>query len=194
MLQKRYNLSYSAAIIFGALSLGSPALAEISQDNTEFAASGPSAFMAGGMSSIAYDDAIDTFGDFELRPGSYKWRAGAAAAKGPSRVVISLTQQMAYVYKGEQLIGVSTLSSGKPGKDTPEGVFPILEKKPMHHSRKYDNAPMPFMQRLDEYGIALHAGHNPGVPASHGCVRLPPAFAAKLYGMTKVGDQVIIES
>jgi lipoprotein-anchoring transpeptidase ErfK/SrfK len=194
MFQKRYNFSYTAAIIVGTLSLGSPALAEISHGSTEYAASGPSAFMASGMSSIAYDDAIDTFGDLDLRPGGFKWLAGAAKAKGSSRVVISLTQQMAYVYKGEQLIGVSTLSSGKPGKDTPEGVFPILEKKPMHHSRKYDNAPMPFMQRIDEYGIALHAGHNPGVPASHGCVRLPPAFAAKLHGLTQVGDQVIIES
>ena len=62
----------------------------------------------------------------------------------------------------------------------------------MHRSKKYDNAPMPFMQRIDTYGIALHAGHNPGQPASHGCVRLPSAFAAKLYKVTNVGTTVLI--
>jgi lipoprotein-anchoring transpeptidase ErfK/SrfK len=96
------------------------------------------------------------------------------------------------VYRAGELIGVSTISSGKPGKNTPPGIFPILEKKRMHHSRKYDNAPMPFMQRLDQYGIALHAGAIPGRPASHGCVRLPAAFAAKLFAMTQVGDRVVI--
>ena len=62
----------------------------------------------------------------------------------------------------------------------------------MHHSRKYDNAPMPFMQRIDQYGIALHAGYNPGRPASQGCIRLPAQFAAKLYGVTDVGSTVMI--
>ena len=62
----------------------------------------------------------------------------------------------------------------------------------MHHSKKYDNAPMPHMQRLDKYGIALHAGFNPGRPPSHGCIRLPAKFAAKLYGVTEVGSTVFI--
>jgi lipoprotein-anchoring transpeptidase ErfK/SrfK len=99
---------------------------------------------------------------------------------------------MAYVYRGDTLVGVATVSSGKEGKDTPTGIFPILEKKRMHHSRKYDNAPMPFMQRLDKYGIALHAGHNPGRPASHGCIRLPSQFAAKLFKTTSIGSTVMI--
>ena len=107
-------------------------------------------------------------------------------------MVISLEDQHAYVYRAGELVGVSTISSGKPGKDTPPGIFPILEKKRMHHSRKYDNAPMPHMQRLDDYGIALHAGYNPGKPASHGCVRLPAKFAAKLFQVTKVGTEVLI--
>jgi lipoprotein-anchoring transpeptidase ErfK/SrfK len=96
------------------------------------------------------------------------------------------------VYRAGQLIGVSTVSTGKEGKETPAGIFPILEKKRTHFSRKYDNAPMPFMQRLDQYGIALHAGAIPGYPASRGCVRLPAAFAAKLFAMTDVGDKVVI--
>jgi lipoprotein-anchoring transpeptidase ErfK/SrfK len=62
----------------------------------------------------------------------------------------------------------------------------------MYRSKKYDNAPMPFMQRIDNYGIALHAGHNPGYAASHGCVRLPTAFAKKLFGVTDVGTPVYI--
>ena len=75
------------------------------------------------------------------------------------------------------------------GMVTPLGFWSVLEKKRFHRSRKYDNAPMPFMQRLDEYGIALHGGNNPGYPASHGCVRLPMKFAENLYGLTRVGGE-----
>ena len=63
----------------------------------------------------------------------------------------------------------------------------------MYRSKKYGNAPMPFMQRIDEYGIALHGGVNPGYPASHGCVRMPMVFAEKLFGLTKLGTEVVIE-
>jgi lipoprotein-anchoring transpeptidase ErfK/SrfK len=107
-------------------------------------------------------------------------------------VVVSLSDQLAYLYRGETLMAVATISSGQPGRDTPTGIFTVLEKKPMYRSKKYDNAPMPFMQRIDEYGIALHAGFNPGHPASHGCVRLPSAFAKKLYTVTDVGTPVLI--
>jgi lipoprotein-anchoring transpeptidase ErfK/SrfK len=89
-------------------------------------------------------------------------------------------------------MAVSTVSSGKAETPTPTGIFNVLEKKPMHHSRKYDNAPMPFMQRIDRFGVALHAGHLPGRPASHGCVRLPSQFAAKLFKTTPVGTPVLI--
>ena len=100
---------------------------------------------------------------------------------------------MAFLYKGSTLVAVSTISSGKPGKDTPTGVFPILEKQRFHKSLKYENAPMPFMQRIDDYGIAFHGGVNPGYPASHGCMRLPMKFAEKLYGVTRIGTKVVIE-
>lgn len=138
----------------------------------------------------ARQDMIDTFGDKDLKPGQYLWRDDAG--NGPPRVVVSLSDQLAYLYKGTDLVAVSTISSGRDGKETPTGIFPILEKKTMYRSKKYDNAPMPFMQRIDQYGIAMHAGHNPGRPASHGCIRLPSKFAAKLYQTTEVGTPVLI--
>jgi hypothetical protein len=87
---------------------------------------------------------------------------------------------------------VSTVSTGVPGHDTPTGVFPIMEKEKVHHSNRYDNAPMPWMQRLTLWGHALHAGTVRAGPASHGCVRLPAEFARQLYSMTRPGDIVVI--
>ena len=140
----------------------------------------------------AHADMVATFGVDMLMPGQYLW--DDEAGTGDPRVIVSLSNQMAYLYRGDRLAAVTTISSGKPGKDTPTGYFPILEKKPMHRSVKYDNSPMPHMQRLDNYGIALHAGMLPGRPASHGCVRLPAKFAAKLFTVTKVGTPVLIGS
>ena len=159
-----------------------PAAAAFESDEAREAASDAAA--------IARQDMVEAFGETNLKPGRYLWRN--AAGDGEARVVISLGDQMAYLYKGSTLVAVSTISSGKPGKDTPTGVFPILEKKIMHRSLKYENAPMPFMQRIDEFGIALHAGMLPGHPASHGCVRLPSEFAAKLFRVTDVGTPVLI--
>jgi hypothetical protein len=148
---------------------------------------------ASEAAAVALADMFDAFGVDQLKPGQYRWR-DVPEAEGPQRVVISLSDQLAFLYRGDTLVAVSAVSSGNPDKPTPTGIFNILEKKPMHHSRKYDNAPMPFMQRIDDYGVALHAGHNPGIPASHGCVRLPAKFAAKLYTVTAVGTPVIIGS
>jgi lipoprotein-anchoring transpeptidase ErfK/SrfK len=132
-----------------------------------------------------------TFAKSSLKPGQYLWKDGRDRTQ-VSRVVIGLGDQMAYAYDGDELIGVSTISSGKETKPTPTGIFPILEKKRHHRSIKYDNAPMPYMQRLDQWGIALHAGKLPGYPASQGCVRLPSTFAAKLFASTRVGTEVLI--
>jgi lipoprotein-anchoring transpeptidase ErfK/SrfK len=145
-----------------------------------------------GHSEKGYKAMLATFGRSGLKPGEYVW-ASKIPAEGEARVVVDLVTQMAYAYRGEQLVGASTISSGKRGKITPLGYWPVLEKKSFHRSRKYNNAPMPFMQRLDSYGIALHGGLNPGYPASNGCVRLPMKFAEKLYGLTKVGSKVVIE-
>jgi len=135
-------------------------------------------------------DMAETFGDKQLRPGQYVWRD--VTASGAPRVIISLSDQLAYLYRGDSLVAVATVSTGTDKNPTPTGIFPILAKKTMHRSKKYDDAPMPFMQRLDSYGIAMHAGHNPGHPASHGCIRLPAKFAAKLYGVTELGSTVFI--
>jgi len=128
----------------------------------------------------------------DLRPGQFRWLAGAETADGPVSIVVSLPMQRAWVFRGDVLIGVSTISSGQPGHDTPVGAFTILEKQVDHRSNIYDGAPMPFMQRLTWDGIALHAGQIPGHPASHGCVRLPRAFAERLYRLTELGASVVI--
>ena len=141
--------------------------------------------------SQARIDMADAFGDKMLKPGQYVWR-DVPDAVGPERVVISLSDQLAFLYRGDTLIAASTISSGQPGRDTPTGIFSVLDKKPFYRSKKYDNAPMPWMQRIDNYGVALHAGYNPGVPASHGCIRLPSAFAKKLYSTTGIGTPVYI--
>ncbi len=146
--------------------------------------------VASDAAAIAREHMADAFGNKQLRPGQYLWRD--VAARGAPRVVVSLSDQLAYLYRGDTLVAVSTISSGRATNPTPTGIFPILAKKPMHHSRKYENAPMPFMQRIDDYGIAMHAGALPGRPASHGCIRLPAKFAAKLYGVTQVGSTVLI--
>ena len=126
-----------------------------------------------------------------LKPGEFLW-APEVAPTGPVMIVVSLSQQRAYVYRNGLLIGISTVSTGKKGHATPTGVFTILQKEVDHKSNLYDDAPMPFMQRLTWGGVALHAGNLPGYPASHGCIRLPRAFAQQLYKVTKLGLTVII--
>jgi hypothetical protein len=136
-------------------------------------------------------DMFEAFGFKDLKPGQYLWRDVPPSA-GPERVVIGLTDQLAYLYRGDTLMAVATISTGVEGRDTPTGIFAVRGKTPFHRSKKYDNAPMPFTQFIDEYGIALHGGYNPGYPASHGCIRLPLAFAKKLYSVTDVGTPVYI--
>jgi len=145
-----------------------------------------------GNASQAHKDMVATFGKPGLNPGQYLW-ASAIPAVGDTRIVIDRLTQMAYVYKADKLVGVTTVSTAKQGHITPLGEWSILEKRPFYRSKKYDNAPMPWMERIDEYGIALHGGGTPGYPESHGCIHLPMKFAEKLYGLTKIGTKVIIE-
>lgn len=126
-----------------------------------------------------------------LRAGEYVW-APEVAPSGPMLLVVNLATQRATLFRNGVPIGATTISTGRPGYRTPTGVFAILQKHVEHYSSKYDNAPMPFMQRLTWYGVALHAGHLPGYPASHGCIRLPSGFARLLYGTTRVGMTVVI--
>jgi len=125
-----------------------------------------------------------------LAPNRFLWNDNQAL--GPVSIVISIADQKAYVYRGETLVAASTVSTGKDGKDTPLGTFPILQKSEDHKSNLYDSAPMPFMQRLTWDGVAIHAGMNPGFPASHGCIRVPTAFAKKLFAVTSKGTPVLV--
>ncbi len=145
-----------------------------------------------GNAPQAHKDAVALFGPVALKPGEYKWAADIPA-EGDAKVVIDRLTQLFYVYRGDRLVGVASVSTGKKGRETPLGFWKVLTKKKLGYSRKYDNAPMPFMQMYDAKGIAFHAGPNPGYPASHGCVRLPKPFAEKLFGLTKVGTEVVIE-
>ncbi len=146
---------------------------------------------ASDAASQARFDMLEVFGPKLLPPGKFIWRNVPESA-GRERVVISLSDQLAFLYRGNSLMAVASISTGEPGRDTPTGVFRVLNKKPFHRSRKYDNAPMPFAQFVTDYGVALHAGYNPGRPASHGCIRLPSAFAKKLYAVTDLGTPVMI--
>jgi predicted small lipoprotein YifL len=144
-----------------------------------------------GEAPKAHRDMVATFGRAGLRPGEYLWTA--SIPDGDTSIVIDRLVQMAYVYRGSTLVGATTVSTAREGYITPLGEWKILEKRPFYRSKKYNNAPMPFMQRIDEYGIALHGGGTPGFPESHGCIHLPGKFAQKLYGLTKVGSKVLIE-
>ena len=145
-----------------------------------------------GAAPKAHRDLVAQFGKVGLAPGQYVW-AATVPAQGDTRIVIDRLTQMAYVYRADTLVVAAHVSTAKQGHITPLGQWSILEKRPFYRSKKYDNAPMPFMQRIDSYGIALHGGANPGFPASHGCIRLPMKFAQKLYGVTKIGTKVVIE-
>jgi L,D-transpeptidase catalytic domain len=145
-----------------------------------------------GEAPKAHKDLVAEFGKPGLGPGQFVW-ASSVPAEGDARVVVDLLTQTAYAYRGDKLVGAAAISSARQGHITPWGTWTILEKRPFYRSKKYDNAPMPWMQRFDEYGTAMHGGFNPGYPASHGCIRMPMKFAEKLYAVTKVGSKVIIE-
>jgi hypothetical protein len=127
----------------------------------------------------------------DLDPGEFVWRPELAPA-GNVEIVVSIPQQRAYIYRAGTLIGVTTVSTGMRGHRTPTGRYPIMEKRRTHFSNLYNNAPMPFMQRLTMGGIALHAGQIPGYPASHGCVRFPYEMARNIFGVTQVRSMVHI--
>src|SRR5271154_6691215 len=133
---------------------------------------------------------IDTpLGD--LKKGQFLWMGGAVTT-GPLVMVVSITEQRAYVYRNGVLIGATTVSTGRPGHATPIGVFTVLQKQKEHRSTIYDGAPMPYMERLTWGGIALHAGGLPGYPESHGCIHLPSEFAQLLFAISPNGMTVVI--
>ena len=136
------------------------------------------------------EKSIGTASD-HLRPGQFVWQPELAPS-GTMTMTIDLAHQRAYVYRDGVRIGATTISSGKPGYETPAGAFTILQKDKTHYSKKYHHAPMPYDLRLTWEGISVHGGHLPGYPASHGCVRLPIAFSRALFNEASLGMTVTI--
>jgi lipoprotein-anchoring transpeptidase ErfK/SrfK len=115
-----------------------------------------------------------------------------AKPQGPLIIAISIEQQKLRLYDANGLFAESPVSTGMKGHSTPMGVFSVIQKHKMHRSNIYSGAPMPYMQRITWSGVALHAGVLPGYPASHGCIRMPTAFAMKMWNWTRMGARVII--
>src|SRR5262245_16963526 len=116
----------------------------------------------------------------------------SAAVGPPVLAVVALSEQHVTIYDADGKILRAPVSTGQTGYETPAGIYSVLEKNREHYSNLYDDASMPFMQRITWSGIALHAGQLPGYPASHGCIRMPMAFADRLFGITKLGMRVVI--
>src|SRR6202521_817521 len=140
----------------------------------------------GATASVPIDTPIN-----RLKKGEFLWM-GEALTTGPVVMVVSITEQRAYVYRNGILIGATTVSTGRPGHQTPTGVFTVLQKQKEHRSTIYDGAPMPYMERLTWGGIALHAGGLPGYPESPGCIHLPSEFAQRLFDISPNGMTVVI--
>jgi L,D-transpeptidase catalytic domain len=114
------------------------------------------------------------------------------AQGAPLLAVVGLAEQRVTIYSAKGKLMDAPVSSGQTGLETPAGIFSIVQKEEDHHSNIYEDGSMPFMERITWTGIALHAGVLPGHPASHGCVRMPEAFAERLYGLTEIGMRVVI--
>ena len=114
------------------------------------------------------------------------------ASGPPVMAIVALSEQHVTIYDADGKILRAPVSTGQTGYETPAGIYSVLEKNREHYSNLYDDASMPFMQRITWSGIALHAGQLPGHPASHGCIRLPAGFAERLFESTKLGMRVVI--
>ena len=119
-------------------------------------------------------------------------KESGAKPQGPLIISISIDQQKIRVYDSNGLFAEGPVSTGMKGHSTPMGVFSVIQKHRMHHSNIYSGAPMPYMQRITWSGIAMHQGVLPGYPASHGCIRMPAAFAVKMWNWTRMGARVLV--
>ena len=144
---------------------------------------------AGFAAAIAAGDRAGAASARHERPiESIDWRA----AGEPIMAIVSLRSQRITIYDARGLMAQAPVSSGQKGRETPAGIFSVLQKDADHYSNLYDDAYMPHMQRLTWSGIALHGGPLPGYPASHGCVRMPFDFARNLFDATRLGMRVIV--
>src|SRR3982074_1564088 len=117
---------------------------------------------------------------------------GSAKPQGPLIIAISIERQSLKIYDANGLFAETPISTGMRGHPTPMGVFSIIQKHKFHHSNIYSGAPMPYMQRITWSGVAMHAGVLPGYPASHGCIRMPMAFAAQMWNWARMGAGVAV--
>ncbi len=115
-----------------------------------------------------------------------------AAPTGPLTIVVSIAKQRVTLFSDGKQIAEAPVSTGTTGHETPLGIFAVISKARYHESNLYSSAPMPYMERITWSGVALHEGPLPGHAASHGCIRLPGAFAASLFKITKLGARVVI--
>jgi L,D-transpeptidase catalytic domain len=134
----------------------------------------------------------DTASARGARDGKREEYVQSRPAGAPVMAVVSLGRQRVTVYDADGWIMKAPVSSGKAGYETPAGIYSILQRKVEHFSNLYDDAEMPFMQRLTWSGIALHAGALPGYPASHGCVRMPRDFAERFFDVSRLGMRVVV--
>src|SRR4051812_28878534 len=128
----------------------------------------------------------------QARPAPVTEATAPRDAGEPIMAIVSIKAQKVTFYDAEGWILRAPVSTGVAGRETPAGVFAVLEKDKDHHSTLYDDAWMPNMQRITWNGVALHGGPLPGYAASHGCVRMPFGFAEKLFDRTWIGMRVII--
>ncbi len=149
-------------------------------------------FLASGLSVLAIEKGTAQPPDtVDLKPNQYIWNPDASPT-GPVGIIVDLTNQTVYIYRGGKQIGRSAASTGIKKHPTAAGTYTILTKNVEYHSEKYHEASMPFMERITWDGMAIHGGNNPGKPSSHGCIHVPLDFAEKLYGITKEGDTVLV--
>jgi hypothetical protein len=128
----------------------------------------------------------------EARPAPAKEATAPRDAGEPIMAIVSIKTQQVIIYDADGWIVRAPVSTGVKGRETPAGIFAVVEKEREHRSTMYDDAEMPHMQRITWNGIALHGGPLPGYAASHGCVRMPYGFAEKLFDKTRIGMRVII--
>ena len=188
MPQRNFLILGSA---LGAILLASavPPTVSAAPDSAEAAAPEPAELFDPALAGqLPPADLLDLFGPPPPPPPP---TPAEALARG-ILIVVSIDSQHAFVFRKGELWDSTDVSTGKKGHETPTGAFPILQKKVHHRSTLYDDAPMPYMQRLTWDGVALHAGRVPGYPASHGCIRLPKDFAEKLYGITNFSSTLVV--
>ncbi len=129
--------------------------------------------------------------DGPIKYGEWHWNEDGVPAEGPIVITVDLEARVLSIFRSGYEIGATAVLLGTEEKPTPLGIFPITQKKRHHVSNIY-GAPMPYMQRLTNDGISLHASEVEWGYASHGCIGIPESFAAKVFATTKIGDKVFI--